>query len=312
MKTTINIFRLKPKTSEKNDQPMKTRPVDATRTLNSQDFGSFSRDSKPTKRTMKHVIVMAACAVAMWSMPGHAATVAYWQFEPGALTNDSSGNGHTLLNSGVTSSGNVSTNAPGSGSAYFNGASIMSTVASLNLTNFTALTVEWFEKPQMATPSTAAILWEQSANYNNLPYGAIVATVNSTGSDNEYASQRTGSGTFYNGVSASIPGGTTNGGWHHYAMTLDVTNATSHCKLYIDGSLVGTESSGGQQSLVNASFYLGARSGGVAPYTGFIDELRISDQILSPSQFLIIPEPTVLALLACACGAMVGWRRREI
>src|SRR5690349_23805013 len=46
----------------------------------------------------------------------HAGTVAYWQFEPGALDADSSGHGNALTVSGIESSADIADNAPGTGS----------------------------------------------------------------------------------------------------------------------------------------------------------------------------------------------------
>ncbi len=105
-------------------------------------------------RQTGRIIVLAMVVLAPRMVS--AAVVAYWQFEPGAVTVDSAGS-NPLTNSGVTSSGDVAINAPGVGSASFNGAHMFSTTAALDLSGTTDLTVEWFMK---STQSATALVVE--------------------------------------------------------------------------------------------------------------------------------------------------------
>lgn len=74
--------------------------------------------------------------------------------------------------------------------------------------------------------------------------------------------------------------------WHHFTAT---KNGTSSTNLYVDGILVGTDSSLiANGSLDNSQgFYLGGidfGSGFSSAYTGFIDDIRIYDKVLTPTE----------------------------
>jgi hypothetical protein len=78
--------------------------------------------------------------------------------------------------------------------------------------------------------------------------------------------------------------------WHHVAGTLD--GSTGNMRLYIDGNLVASTNTALRpyQKLIGSNPGLGignVQSGNYAEYfNGFIDEARISDVALAPSQFL--------------------------
>lgn len=239
-----------------------------------------------------------------------AATLVYWQFESGNFTADSSGNGHTLANSGATSALDSADNAPGAGSAVFNGSSIMNTVDTLDLTPYSQLTIEWFMKPTMTSSTQAAIVWEDSNFFNS---GALAGFINlepnSVSVDHDEGSE-------YGGVTGPVPDGTVSGTWHHYAMEVDSTDVTSAgIKLYIDGVATGSFSVSGSvtaAAFLNDTFFIGARGGLIAPYIGSIDEFRISDGFLAPSQFLnAVPEPSSVVLLTLGCGFILLVLRRK-
>ena len=110
------------------------------------------------------------------------------------------------------------------------------------------------------------------------------------------------------------------GQYLHVAATLD--DATDTMKLFIDGTEVASGIALGIRPNVT-SLYGNARVsiGGLADgwnlgqyFNGVIDEVRISDTALSPSEFLrgSVPEPTTLAiwaLLGVTCLAAGRWRR---
>jgi len=59
-----------------------------------------------------------------------------------------------------------------------------------------------------------------------------------------------------------------------------------------------------------ASTARGQGDGHVDRWFGYIDEVRISDSALDPSQFLFVPEPGTLALVVVG-GALLFWQRRK-
>jgi len=113
---------------------------------------------------------------------------------------------------------------------------------------------------------------------------------------------------------ASIPGSTADGQWHHFAMTYDST--TPRFTLYRDYTLT---------AVINGHYvdYDGVSGfgfgngppppGSFYPYNGLMDEVRFSNTVLQPSEFLrAVPEPSTLAVwgLGLVCLAFYGWRRR--
>jgi hypothetical protein len=77
--------------------------------------------------------------------------IAYWRFEPGALNADSAGLNTLAGIIGPTSSIDVAPNAPGVGSARFDGSqSGFKTLLTLDLTSLSDMTIEWFMKSSHA------------------------------------------------------------------------------------------------------------------------------------------------------------------
>ena len=243
-----------------------------------------------------------------------AAVVAYWQFEPGAVTVDSAGS-NSLTNSGVASSGDVATNAPGVGSASFNGAHLFSTTATLDLSGMTDLTVEWFIK---STQSSLAIVVEHGLT--NVA-GSFGSAINDTfGAPNVIEGyQRTGAA-----LQAYLEKSTTDvldDEWHHIAVTIDGSESfTDRITLFVDGADVGTYlsvgSPGGFPSFLDATLFIGSRANSSFKYVGLLDELRISDVILTADQFLNaspIPIPAALPLFMSAIAGLgfIARRGRE-
>jgi hypothetical protein len=267
------------------------------------------------------MVVSAGAAALSLAPPARAATIAYWRFEPGNLTADSSGNANTLANSGVTSSGDIATGtpieAPGAGSAVFDNASFMNTVATLNLATYTQITIEWFQKSS-STQTDVLMAHKNAGTFFDLTPG-LMATINDGGPH-----QRTGffeaqaNGTQLNYV--RTPGAFANNVWEHYAVTLDTTQvgAANRLDMFKNGVNIGVYDLSSTNALIpltNQTFWLGARSdgviggGGTAFFTGLLDEVRISDEILSPVDF--IPEPAAGALLLVIAVGMLRRGRRS-
>ncbi len=239
-------------------------------------------------------------------------TVAYWRFEPGAFTNDSSGNGFTLLNTGAVSTNSVGSAVPNNnGSAYFNGVnSFMNTIASVPLSSYSGLTIEWWMKSQQdATSGDANIVWEQSDDFNAHP-GALAIFINDGYPPilpNDFrisGGQSTAEGGFQKWDRYDT------NGWHHYAVTYDTNSGGTRLHFYKDlvefGSFADTNT-GAAQSFTNDLFYFGARAGSGLYFNGMIDEMRISDSVLNTTQML--PEPGVLVFLGS--GILLALQRRN-
>ena len=244
------------------------------------------------RRSVRGVCALFAPALLFPSQTG-AGTVAYWRFEPGDFLADSAGS-NTLANAGVTSSADVAPFAPGSGSASFNGNQTQfSTAAPLNLSAFQDLTIECFFK---TSQQSLAVLFEHAPANTNAP-GSLGGAINDLANELEVY-QRGSSGTYLDETTLPV----TNDVWHHLAMTLDGSaTGVDRLHLFLDGAEVGVDnnfSPSGTPASLNEVFYIGSRLNSQLKYAGLLDELRISDQILSPTEFL--PEPS----LALAAGAM--------
>ena len=254
-----------------------------------------------TKSIFRNMLSFGIVGLCCAAQSAPAAVVAFWEFEPGNLTADSSGNAQTLSNSSVTSSVDV----PGtssSGSAAFNGTSAFLSRAGLDLSAANQLTIEFFYKPTGNFASDADILFEHSSNFNT-GSGGIVTFGSSSGSVNQFNVGYKPSGYLTDTVNpASVTG------WHHFAVEYDRTAVANGdvIKAYVDYNLVGVDtlSSSGRTAFFNATFFLGARNGTSLFYDGLIDQFRISNTLLGPSQFLQadapvlpVPEPSSLVLL---------------
>ncbi len=260
-------------------------------------------------------ITLAVLSVLSFTPTLDADVIAYWRFEDGALTADSSGNGHTLINRNGAAvwSSNHSALAPGDGSAYFNGAARLYTAANLNLSGVSQLTVEWFAQPQT---SSSGFVW--SHTYDPLTTsGGLWGLVDggaATPTIGVRYTQSAGGGTALT-ATAPIPGGSNPGVWNHYAITLDATDGTlSTFRLYINYVEVGTYTSSGTPgatALVNQVFNIGARQNDALPFIGYIDEIRLSSTILTPGQFLqVVPEPATTSLIGLAALGLLTRSRR--
>jgi hypothetical protein len=75
--------------------------------------------------------------------------------------------------------------------------------------------------------------------------------------------------------------------WHHIAGTFDIADVGDEIKLYVDGILVDSQASGGPFVPNFRDVEIGRAGNNGRFYNGFIDELRISNYALRPSEFLL-------------------------
>jgi len=99
------------------------------------------------------------------------------------------------------------------------------------------------------------------------------------------------------------------GEWQHVAFV----KAPGQYSIYLDGTLLATDT---LPSGTDGPYYFpgtgmtGDRTIGYS-YGGWIDEFRISDEALTPDQFLIVPEPSTTLLLGLGLASIFCHQRRR-
>ena len=250
------------------------------------------------------------------AIPANASTIGFWRFEEGTPPNAATGIGSVLDSSGhglnATPSGGPTYSSdlpPMAGattrSMHFDGSSQGLFVPDQPILQLThSLTIEAFVKSFPMQPGTGGggnILMRGDTRASLDPYRLTLINGNSLYFGVMNASEATAS------LSYTIPFGA----WVHVAGTLD--DATGAMKLYVNGALVA--------STVTSIRPFGALDPGFSPglgigsdqtgeygeyLNGWLDEVRLSDVALSPSQFLI-PEPSALAVGGLGVVALL-WR----
>jgi hypothetical protein len=231
------------------------------------------------------------------------AIVADWQFNEANPTADSSGNGNTLAFAGDPPgfSGDVAANAPGAtNSVIFDGSAYAQTAAPLNLSFYSAITIEFFAK---YAPGNGLQMFFSQDNPNNVD-GAFYLDVGEAGPTALKTAFRGAAGF---GTDASP--GPIDGNWHHFALTMDESGTNSIARIYVDGVEADTGGSAiGIQSFINDYFTIGAYPPSyILGYNGEMGEMRVSFGALTPPQFLVGP-----ALLNIGVGngnAVLDWPR---
>jgi len=105
----------------------------------------------------------------------------------------------------------------------------------------------------------------------------------------------------------------TTGEWQHVALVKE----PGEYSIYLDGVLIANEpvpSSGDGPYSFPGTDFTGDRTigGNSGTWRGYLDEFRISDEALSPSQFLIaVPEPSTFLLVALA-GLLLASRASKV
>lgn len=252
----------------------------------------------------------------------HAGTLAHWRFEEGSAGGTASGSGSVLdsagSNHGTAFGGPVySSDVPVSPlpsnllSLDLDGTgdyvAIPDPTGALNGTG--GLTVEAWLKAEAGAQSDSQSLivdhshgwtdstgWALQSNPGHLTIAFVVG----------------------NGTSFPFATTTTNvfdGEWHHIAGIYDPTATGAEVKIYVNGVLEGTAAG----TLVGNSrdVNIGSSWGGGSRrryLNGQVDEVRISDMALEPTQFMnTVPEPSSFAAIftLCLTGLVIGRRRRS-
>ncbi len=270
-------------------------------------------------RAWVRVASLAAFSLAICAaVTAQADVIAKWTFDGDATTFlVDSKNDNDLVNSGNVVQSD--TTATGTGrSAYFNGTSAgyLSTINSLNLSYYRSLRITW---SQLVTSDNEGLVFEHSANANDYD-GAFYYDTNAR----SLAVTEPGTGAVtlrnasdvqgFNGVGLSHLHGDSNSTWENMRLDIDL-NATSNTAviaLYRGTDLISSYSSWpfgiNCTSSAPAEFgdyvlNIGARAGGVAAFTGYIDNLTIST----------IPEPSTLLILASGLIGLLAydWRKHR-
>ena len=251
-------------------------------------------------RTFVFRAVVAAVPALALSGAASAVPIAEWRFEPGNFLADSSGNGHTLSNSGAVSSTEVPAGIGSAGSAEFDGAAIMRTVASMDLSGYESLNISWY---QFVDNGKVAIVFEHSVDTNGNP-GGFELTVNEVFTDNTSTGVgrpvlRTNGG--YNGDDQTHAIGS----WQQFTMAIDLTATATPTEIVeVTNGAENPFQDANVAPFRNDFFHLGNRFSNLGlGFVGNIDEFRIDG---TP-----VPEPTGAALAALAGAALLARRRRR-
>ena len=253
---------------------------------------------------MKKLLIISAVAIVMLvPVVSMAGTIAHWTFGANGLTDITGNNAITLENHDVTFS---------NGGAVFDGSSYLVTTAPVELGATTkAFTIECWVKfdskdylgyifsSEVASEKGALVVYQNAESSNNYLYGQLRIDAGTTASTWQQERESIDS------TSTSFP--------HHLAYVVDgKASGIDQAKLYLDGKQLPNPNlqnagdfSGG---FGNRKLYFGALGNNGSPKNGFkgrIDDIRITDGALEPSQFLKFP--TVGDAMTPANPAFAYW-----
>ena len=289
-------------------------------------------------QTVRLSVVLSVTLAVLASTPcgiACAGTVAYWRFENGAAGATATGAGSILDSSGNglngTPMGTVVyradvpvTPVPATGAANTRSLDIASSTARVAVADNPLLALT-------ESLSIEAFIRPRSGGSGDFGWGMIVFRGDDRGGLDPYFLGLNQNTLYFQIVQANDPGQYANlsygiptfDTWMHVAGTLD--DATGAMNLYVDGISVASTITSvrplGALTGPNAGIGVGGHPPGAfnMAFNGLIDEVRISDVALQPSQFLNaspVPEidpaglAAVAALVACAFGLVE--RRRQV
>ena len=217
----------------------------------------------------KPLMIGVVIAAVFVTMPALAYTVSHWDFSSDPAGEfDCTGHNDLINNGGVTMY---------DGAAVFDGtAREFITGHEVDLRENQPYTFECFA---LAEPDCDGMIMEVSPNNGDTIGGFyLYATEGVMARTAEWG---------YNGE--NFNGTIRDGQWHHLAVIIDPTTdvVVDSVQLYVDGVRQGIRSNnGGIAYLCPHRFCIGSRNGTSFPFKGKIDDVRITEGILSPSEFL--------------------------
>jgi len=243
-----------------------------------------------------------------------AATLGYWNFEEGTVGGAATIAGSVLDSSANSNIGNPSGEPTYSADVASNPVPQTGQINSLSM-SFDGVDDTVLIPTSSALNSSGAFTVEFWFNSTDTRSGQRLLVDKSHGfGDNTGWAFQTQSGTgiidFALGTSGGFLAVTTNadlfdGAWYHIAGTYDGNTA----ELFVDGISQGTTTIGTFISNTRDIRIASARNNGRF-YSGEIDEIRISDTVLTTDQFLNVPEPSGVVLFGL-CAVLFSFRRRR-
>ena len=249
------------------------------------------RDTHLTARRLTAHALAGLVLLSAAATPAAAELVAWYRFEPGNFLADSSGNNNTLTalaGSAVADVGDVGPSAGSRSSAYFDGISIMKTIANLDLSPYQQIRASWWMKNEVDktyTPSSAELVFEHSSNFNGNAGGFLVSVNENLTGNQGAAGIKGASGYNLDAYPHSAPdAGHPDGAWEQMAVVYNLASpdAANVVRVYRNGVLLSDQPySSGLQSTTLApfrtdAFYVGGRGSPTSlQFKGNIDDLKI-------------------------------------
>ena len=265
-------------------------------------------------RSKKCSVASALAIFCLLTTVTTASTIGLWRFEEGTAGNTATG-ASSVLDSASTNHGSPSGDPtyssdlplpviPQSGlinttSLSFDGVGdtvLIPTNAALNSSS--SFTVEFWMRSS-DTSSGQHLLVDKSHGF-----GDTTGWFFQSGSGNGIIAFGLGNGSSFPGISSSAD--LFDDTWHHLAGTYDGTTI----EFFVDGTSQGSLAAGTYAGNTRDIRIGSARNGGRF-FDGGIDELRISDTVLAPSEFLNVPEPSSVLLIGFGSLAFAFRRKRR-
>lgn len=231
-------------------------------------------------------------AVLLLELTAHSATVGYWRFE-GNLGDSSGaavpGTSPDAMIYGAPPAPTVpSTGAANSSGLQFSGLQTVSFAQDFVLHDTTDATVELFLR--FTPTSHQSLFWTREGGTD---LNRFNITLNSTG--HVYSDYRGPLGTLHDVSNTTAGAPFTAGVWRHFAITRTVVDGNTHrYDTFLDGVFVSSMVDVGPVLPNAPTWTLGGRD--AYPLVGEIDELRLSDHVRAPADFLDA-DPSALRLV---------------